>query len=323
MKSRGAFDAEFVQIKEESASSKATFEASSEQYNIRKNRYMNVRPIDSSRVKLTHSGVLGGDYINANYVDGWKSEHAYIATQAPVPGTIHDFWRMVWEENCSVIVMVTNEIEQGKLKAHKYWPDEGGKIQCGTLEVIFKDYDSTRPDITVRKLVLRSSLYNETREILQFQMKTWPDQGVPDKTEDFHSLIHTVRGAAEDGMARGQNGPIVVHCSAGIGRSGTFIAVDISLRRLAAVGNIDMMSTVNYMRTLRAGSVQTIAQYRFCYEAIKQYVEANGTSPIVSPLAIVPSAVLTQVETSQLHMLAGADDNATKEQLLSELQQLV
>jgi protein tyrosine phosphatase len=322
MKQRGMIDAEFAQIKADSAAFAATFSAAAEQYNVKKNRYMNVRPIDATRVKLSHSGALGGDYINANYVTGWHSDPAYICTQGPIPNTIHDFWRMVWEENVGVIAMVTKEVEKGRLKCHKYWPDENGSIQCGTLEVLYREYDDSDPDVTVRKITLRSSIFNESREVVQMQMKSWPDQGVPRTAAAFLQLMHSLRSFHAEASARGQGGPIVVHCSAGIGRTGTLIAVDISLRRLLAMGNVDLLSTVNHMRQQRAGSVQTIAQYRFCYDAIREYVVLNGVQAVEAPVAELP-AQLSPEELNELMKLAQPDTGDDDMALLQKLQVLV
>lgn len=129
-KATGVIDAEFAQIKQHAAAFDATFTAAGEDYNKRKNRYLNVRPIDATRVKLSHSGQLGGDYINANYVSGWQRQGRYIATQGPIQGTIHDFWRMVWEEKTGVIVMVTKLLEGQKLKCHQYGPNSSTLFFC-------------------------------------------------------------------------------------------------------------------------------------------------------------------------------------------------
>lgn len=322
MKATGVIDAEFAQIKQQAAAFDATFTAAGEDYNKRKNRYMNVRPIDATRVKLSHSGQLGGDYINANYVSGWQRQGRYIATQGPIQGTIHDFWRMVWEEKTGVIVMVTKLLEGQKLKCHQYWPEENGSIQCGTLEVMYNNYDDSNPDLCVRKVTLRSSMFNESREVVQYQVKSWPDQGVPENSAAFLQMIHTVRDAQSASEARGQGGPIVTHCSAGIGRTGTFIAVDTTLQRLLAAGNIDMCSTVQHMRQERAGSVQTIAQYRFAYDAVREYVQLNGVQPVTiqAPAAgNEDEAELTAAELNALRSLAGEDEGATDKELFDKV----
>jgi len=321
MKRRGTIDAEFAQIKADTMNFPVSFTASQEQYNLKKNRYLNVKPLDSTRVKLSHSGTLGGDYVNANYVSGWQQPKAYIATQGPIPGTFTDFWRMIWEENTGVIVMVTKETEMGKRKCDKYWPEQGQPLQCGTLEVLYRDYDDSDESLCIRRMELRSSIFNESREVVQYQVKSWPDQGVPENGGQFLQLVHQVREETQSAMGRGQNGPVVTHCSAGIGRTGTFIAVDTTLRRLLAAGNIDLMSTVNHMRQERVGSVQTIAQYRFCYDAIQQYVAINGIhAPPTGPSA---SDELSDAELNSLATLAGLDDGMTDAKLLEQLQQIL
>jgi len=287
-----------------------------------KNRYANILAYDYTRVRLAQlPGDQFSDYVNANYVSGWQQPAAYIATQGPIPGTFTDFWRMVWEENCGVIVMVTKETEMGKRKCDKYWPDQGQPLQCGTLEVLYRDYDDSDESLCIRRMELRSSIFNESREVVQYQVKSWPDQGVPENGGQFLQLVHQVREETQAAMGRGQNGPVVTHCSAGIGRTGTFIAVDTTLRRLLAAGNIDLMSTVNHMRQERVGSVQTIAQYRFCYDAIQQYVAINGIQ--APPTGASASDELSDAELNSLETLAGYDDGMTDAKLLEQLQLII
>lgn len=222
-----------------------------------------------------------------------------------------------------MIMMVTKEFESGKLKCHQYWPEDepGASIQCGTLEVLHRQYDTSDPDVTIRKITLRSSIFNESREVVQLQMTSWPDQGVPRTAAAFLQLMHNMRTQHAEASARGQSGPIVVHCSAGIGRTGTLIAVDISLRRLIAAGNIDLLSTVNHMRQQRVGSVQTIAQYKFCYDAIKEFVMLNGVQPPDAPSAGKP-AVLTAEEINELQKLSLPDLGDSDMVLAGKLQEL-
>jgi protein tyrosine phosphatase len=229
---------------------------------------------------------------------------------------------MVWEENCGVVCMVTKNIESGKLKCHQYWPDAGGSIQCGTLEVLFREYDESDPDVTVRKITLRSSIFNESREVVQLQMTSWPDQGVPRTGATFLQYLQQMREAQAESVARGQNGPIVVHCSAGIGRTGSLIALDVSLRRLAQAGNIDLLSTVNHMRQERAGAVQTIAQYRFLYDAMRDYVSINGVASVAVAPPVEDASTLSQEELHELQKFAEPDMGYDDVLLLRKLQEL-
>jgi protocadherin Fat 1/2/3 len=276
LRAKGTIDAEFAKIKQDSAASDLTFHTAMETYNVRKNRYGNVLPIDATRVLLSHSGVLGSDYINANYLPGFRRPSAFVATQAPVPNTIPDFWRMVWEQQAGVIVMITREVEMGKVKCHKYWPDAGMTIRVGELEVTFVSYDAVCEDYGIRKLLLRDPASGEVREITQFVYQTWPDHGVPTSPAALIRYILDVRRHVEAARAQGSgSGPAVVHCSAGIGRTGTFFAVNALMQRLDALGTVDVMSTVAYLRTYRAGSVQTLDQYRYIYDALLTYYRSN------------------------------------------------
>eukprot|EP00911_Craspedida_sp_UC1_P002744 UC1_evm1s2012 len=256
------------------------------------------------------------DYINANYIDGWKRQRAYIATQAPVPGTIQDFWRMVWEENSSIIVMATREVEKGKIKCHKYWPDEGGVVQCGAVEVGFVSFEEVNDDFSIRKLILTDQMRTQSREITQYVLKSWPDQGVPNDPAVLIRLILNVRRAAEAARARGDGaGPVVVHCSAGIGRTGTYFALDISMQRLDELSTIDISAVVSYLRLQRAGMVQTLVQYRFLYEALLAYYRTSGRAPRQAGWSGQDNraSLLSPAEHQQLVALSGHGANPVNE----------
>jgi len=312
MRQKGSLDAEFAKIKKDSMAMPASFNTASESQNVRKNRYGNVLPIDDTRVVLSHTGVVGSDYINANYIDGWRRERAFIATQAPVPGSIQDFWRMIWEENSSIIVMATREVEMGKVKCHKYWPDEGGVVQCGAVEVSFVSYQDVNTDFGVRKLLLTDMQRTQSREVTQYCLKTWPDQGVPSDPAIVIRLILEVRRENEIARARGDgSGPVVVHCSAGIGRTGTYFAVDIGMQRMDELGTIDVPSVVSFLRAQRAGTVQTLVQYRFIYEALLAYHRTSGRTPGAAGWSAQDNrdSIITDAQRQQLAELAGDDAN--------------
>jgi protein tyrosine phosphatase len=270
----GSVKQEFNDIKKATQFPQSAYTEANRPHNYRKNRYGNVLPLDKTRVKLSNTGVAGSDFINANYVDGWKSPKAFIATQAPVPTTVQDFWRMVWETNSGIIAMVTREVELGKTKCHKYWPDAKGTLQCGTLEISWLSQTDLSPDFSVRRFVLYNPRINESREISQFYYHAWPDQGVPEKPLSVLQYVTAINKQIERNVLQNRaTGPVVVHCSAGIGRAGALIAIDISLKRLNDIGNIDVANTVEFIRTQRTGAVQTAEQYDFIYEAISLYPE--------------------------------------------------
>ena len=271
----GLLETEFQKIREEEKRSDATFFGANEPQNIMKNRYNNVKPLDATRVLLQAGGIgPGDDYINANYCDGWRNNRTYIATQGPIPNTIAHFWEMIWEQRVGAIVMATKEMEMARLKCHKYWPDPNGVLHAGPIEVFAAGSDMSNPDFTVRRF--RIKVAGEERTVVQLQMLSWPDQDVPPSPAAMLDYLAAARTAIEETAEAGLAGPAVVHCSAGIGRSGTFIAIDICLRRLLAVGNVDIMATVNYIRKQRFGSVQTFKQYKFIYEAVRDFAIHNS-----------------------------------------------
>jgi len=181
-------------------------------YNQPKNRYNNILAYDHSRVRLNSiRGQQGSDYINASYCAGYMNQKAYIATQGPIPETVSDFWRMVWEENSRTIVMLTNTQERGKTKCETYWPRElGTSMMHGHLEVTLVNVIQLA-DYTIRTFTLRKgSSSKEAREVRQFHFTSWPDHGVPQYSTAMLAMINRVRAYHQQGA-----GPMVVHCSAG------------------------------------------------------------------------------------------------------------
>ncbi|XP_015185172.1 PREDICTED: receptor-type tyrosine-protein phosphatase kappa-like [Polistes dominula] len=196
--------------------------------NKSKNRYGNLIAYDETRVVLKKlADDPFSDYINANYIKGYKKEKRYIATQGPKAKTIIDFWRMIWQENVFVICMLTNIIENGKTKCEQYWPDIGKKKKYGDV-LVFNSTQNIFADYTFR--ILHVTCNDETRKVEHLHYTAWPDHGVPNYTHSVVTFLKKIL-AKEIG-----NGPMVVHCSAGIGRTGTIILCDICLRRAAAEG---------------------------------------------------------------------------------------
>jgi len=235
--------------------------------NIAKNRYPDVLPLEETRVRLTTIDEDDSDYINANHIRLGASTQHYICCQAPLPNTFADFWRMVWEKNSPVIVMLTGIIEKRRKKADIYWPErEGdveiyGKFQVKHLKTVFVPGESI---IIVRKFVLTNK-DNESRNVVQLHYNDWPDQGVPDSTRAMTELIKEL-----DIHKKGLNDPITVHCSAGIGRTGTFLAIHMALQEIATtkVKQVNIMKTVMDLRQQRTGLVQSKDQYKFVYATI-------------------------------------------------------
>ncbi|XP_011700874.1 PREDICTED: receptor-type tyrosine-protein phosphatase S-like [Wasmannia auropunctata] len=230
--------------------------------NKSKNRYGNLIAYDETRVILkklpddAHS-----DYINANYITGYKKEKRYIATQGPKPNTVIDFWRMIWQENVLIICMLANVVENGKTKCEQYWPDIGKKKKYGDIIVlnakhnVFADYCFRTFHVTCGE---------ETRKIEHLHYTAWPDHGVPLYT---HSVVTYLKKLLATPPG---NGPVVVHCSAGVGRTGTIILCDICLHRAAAEGLVDVFAETASIRSERANMVDNKQQYLLAHLALME-----------------------------------------------------
>lgn len=286
---------------------------------------MNVLPPESARVRLSHSGVLGSDYVNANYVDGFRERKRYIATQGPLPATVQDFWRMVWEENCGVVVNTTALEEGGKVKCHKYWPEVDATIQCGTLEVVCEDTKPLGSDSVHRTLSLRNSKTNQRRTVAHLSFEAWPDHGVPTSPAGILLVLKTLATQRELSQKEGVTGPIVVHCSAGIGRTGVLCVLDMCLQRLRELGSLDVQAAALHMRRQRPGAVQTLLQYLFIYDALALHVA--GTQVVGQPETTVVSSSpgagpLTTEEMQQLISLGAGAEHMSVHDMLQQLSAL-
>ncbi|XP_035229855.1 receptor-type tyrosine-protein phosphatase F-like [Stegodyphus dumicola] len=219
--------------------------------NLKKNRYGNILPYDRSRVVLhTDSNKSDSDYINASYIDGYRRPRECIVTQGPLENTITDFWRMIWQENSPVIVMVTDLVENGKKKCAKYWPDDS--IMCDDMQIlVIHSEEST--DFVIRTILMRKMDEIRTHRVMQYQFTGWPDRSVPTNTNYFIKFLKKVR---DDHPVMG--GPMVVMCSAGAGRSGTYIAIDALCQQAAEDKRVDVFRFVNNARHQRIHFVQTL-----------------------------------------------------------------
>lgn len=233
-----------------------------------KNRLVNILPFESTRVALQPiRGVDGSDYINASFIDGYKYRQAYIATQGCLAETTEDFWRMLWEHNSTIIVMLTKLREMGREKCHQYWPSErSARYQYFVVDPM-AEYNM--PQYILREFKVTDARDGQSRTIRQFQFTDWPEQGVPKSGDGFIDFIGQVHKTKEQ---FGQVGPITVHCSAGVGRTGVFITLSIVLERMRYEGVVDMFQTVKMLRTQRPAMVQTEDQYQFCYRAAFEYL---------------------------------------------------
>uniref|UniRef100_A0A4W6GAC4 Receptor-type tyrosine-protein phosphatase delta n=1 Tax=Lates calcarifer TaxID=8187 RepID=A0A4W6GAC4_LATCA len=233
-----------------------------------KNRLVNIMPYETTRVSLQPiRGVEGSDYINASFIDGYRQQKAYIATQGPLAETTEDYWRMLWEHNSTIVVMLTKLREMGREKCHQYWPAErSARYQYFVVDPM-AEYNM--PQYILREFKVTDARDGQSRTVRQFQFTDWPEQGVPKSGEGFIDFIGQVHKTKEQ---FGQDGPITVHCSAGVGRTGVFITLSIVLERMRYEGVVDIFQTVKMLRTQRPATVQTEDQYQFCYRASLEYL---------------------------------------------------
>ncbi|XP_031831667.1 putative receptor-type tyrosine-protein phosphatase mosPTP-1 isoform X7 [Nomia melanderi] len=276
---------EFIQ----SETGKLTAENSQYVENKAKNRYMNILAYDHTRVQLLSCGggppKKGHDYVNANYIDGWQRARAYIGTQGPLPPTFDGFWRMVWEQRVSIIVMITNLVERGRKKCDMYWPKKGsetyGYIQVTLLR---EDVMATYTIRTLQIRHLKSPMPSQVkkrkngvnmgeRTVWQYHYTGWPDHGVPEHPLPVLSFIRKSSNANPPDA-----GPIVVHCSAGVGRTGTYIVIDAMLKQAKCKNEVNVFGFLKHIRTQRNFLVQTEEQYVFIHHALQEAIESGETN---------------------------------------------
>ncbi|XP_061185174.1 receptor-type tyrosine-protein phosphatase alpha-like [Saccostrea echinata] len=272
-----------------------------------KNRYTTTFPYDHSRVVLKTSKPGDGNYINANYIEDLTGKRSYIATQGPKPKTISDFWKMIWQEDVSVIVCLTNLKEGEKTKCAQYWPDINDKL-IGDVYVNNLQ-EKCHANYTIRLFKINKRTEKATREVLMFHYTRWPDHGVPDPLSlvVFHRHVTRVSSQYHGKYT-------VVHCSAGIGRTGTYIALDALYREGERNGKVNVPMYVRTMRKDRMNMIQGDDQYKTVYLALCE--SFNGKSRCLT----TESFIRQQQEQS---CYTNCGEVATKSSLSSELQELL
>ncbi|KAF7238884.1 Receptor-type tyrosine-protein phosphatase H [Varanus komodoensis] len=260
--------------------------------NRAKNRYSNVLPYDHSRVQLSpRPGDPNSDYINASYIPGYVGEKEFIAAQGPLPGTVFDFWRMIWEQQVVTVVMLTNCIENGRVRCEHYWPLDYTPCTYGDIMVSVVR-ETILPDWTIRDFSIKQMSRSELRLARHYHYTSWPDHGVPPVTSTVLPFRDLVRRDIE--QHRG-SGPALVHCSAGVGRTGTFIALDCLLRQAQEMGMIGGFSFVQKLRMSRPLMIQNEAQYIFLHQCLLDSIqhetrkdsEKMGDTPVYeNPVAL-------------------------------------
>ncbi|XP_069428313.1 tyrosine-protein phosphatase non-receptor type 20 [Ovis canadensis] len=246
----------------------AVFHSGNELHNRDKNRYRDILPYDSTRVPLGENK----DYINASYIKIANSgaEYYYIATQGPLPTTTDDFWQMVLENNSNVIAMITKEKEGGVTKCHHYWPISMQKpLELNSCCIFLENYQVLRYFIIRMFQVVKKST-GASHFVKHLQFTDWPDHGTPTSAEGFIKYVRYVRKSH-------LTGPIVVHCSAGVGRTGVFLCVDVVFCAIENNFSFDIMNIVGQMREQRHGMIQTKEQYMFCYKIVLEVLQKLWT----------------------------------------------
>ncbi|XP_046346809.2 receptor-type tyrosine-protein phosphatase epsilon-like [Haliotis rufescens] len=253
----------------------APYRDSQKPENNGKNKFRGYYPYDHNRVRLaSFPDTPGSDYINASLMHSYNQRKTYIASQAPNKKTVGDFWRMIWEQSCSHVVMLTGLMEECRIKCERYWPT-GGVMDIGLFKIEV-EVTQSRANFTTRHMKVTSNTTGECRSVVQFHFTSWPDHGVPD-TLALVNYIWLVRETVAE-----TDGPLLVHCSAGIGRTGTYIAVDSLLDQARGEGVVDVLGYVSVMRGQRKNMIQTPAQYECVFLSLVEMTKYGCTSMDVS-----------------------------------------
>uniref|UniRef100_A0A8C5DTH8 Protein-tyrosine-phosphatase n=1 Tax=Gouania willdenowi TaxID=441366 RepID=A0A8C5DTH8_GOUWI len=240
-------------------------------WNKSKNRFPNIKPYNNNRVKLlSEPGTVGSDYINASFVSGYLCPNEFIATQGPLPGTVADFWRMIWETGTHTIAMLTQCYEKGRIRCHKYWPEDNKPMSVFSDILISKVSEEVLPDWTVRTLKVEK--HGHYILVRHFNYTSWPEHGVPESCSTLIKFVRAVRAHRHD------NNTIVVHCSAGVGRTGVFIAIDHLIQHVRDHDFVDVYGLVAELRSERMCMVQNLAQYIFLHQSTLELLNNKGNS---------------------------------------------
>ncbi|XP_053260705.1 phosphatidylinositol phosphatase PTPRQ isoform X3 [Podarcis raffonei] len=257
-------------------------------WNRSKNRFPNIKPYNNNRVKLMpDASIPGSDYINASYVSGYLCPNEFIATQGPLPGTVGDFWRMVWETRAKTLVMLTQCFEKGRIRCHQYWPEDNIPVTVFGDIVITKLVEDVQIDWTIRDLKIER--HGDCMMVRQCNFTAWPEHGVPETTASLVHFVKLIRASrAHDST------PIVVHCSAGVGRTGVYIALDHLTQHINDHDFVDIYGLVAELRSERMCMVQNLAQYIFLHQCVLDLLTIKRSS---QPVCFVNYSVLQKMDS--------------------------
>uniref|UniRef100_A0A8C7PNS5 Protein tyrosine phosphatase receptor type Q n=1 Tax=Oncorhynchus mykiss TaxID=8022 RepID=A0A8C7PNS5_ONCMY len=240
-------------------------------WNRSKNRFTNIKPYNNNRVKLlSEPGMPGSDYINASFISGYLCPSEFIATQGPLPGTVADFWRMIWETRTRTIAMLIQCYEKGRIRCHQYWPEDNKPVTVFGDIIITKLTEDVYPDWTVR--ALKVERHGDYMVVHHFNYTSWPEHGVPDSSTTLIQFVRAIRAN------RHENTTIVVHCSAGVGRTGVFITLDHLIQHVSDHDFVDIYGLVAELRSERMCMVQNLAQYMFLHQSTLDLLNSKGNS---------------------------------------------
>ncbi|KFV78560.1 Phosphatidylinositol phosphatase PTPRQ, partial [Struthio camelus australis] len=257
-------------------------------WNRSKNRFPNIKPYNNNRVKLMpDAGIPGSDYINASYVSGYLCPNEFIATQGPLPGTVGDFWRMVWETRAKTLVMLTQCFEKGRIRCHQYWPEDNKPVTVFGDIVITKLMEDTQIDWTIRDLKIER--HGDCMMVRQCNFTSWPEHGVPETTAPIIHFVKLIRASRAHDTT-----PMVVHCSAGVGRTGVYIALDHLTQHINDHDFVDIYGLVAELRSERMCMVQNLAQYIFLHQCVLDLLTSKGSS---QPLCFVNYSALQKMDS--------------------------
>lgn len=236
---------------------------------------------------IADASIPGSDYINASYVSGYLCPNEFIATQGPLPGTVGDFWRMVWETRAKTLVMLTQCFEKGRIRCHQYWPEDNKPVTVFGDIVITKLMEDVQIDWTIRDLKIER--HGDCMTVRQCNFTAWPEHGVPENSAPLVHFVKLVRASRAHDTT-----PMIVHCSAGVGRTGVFIALDHLTQHINDHDFVDIYGLVAELRSERMCMVQNLAQYIFLHQCILDLLSSKGSN---QPICFVNYAALQKMDS--------------------------